>query len=916
MDTFFGYDTSLPADSSGEEEGDGSVSACGSKSAGKGSRSPAQRGPHNEASDEDEYNALNDETFGAADKGDWECIHENLVRLELGVSTLCEEDDASSELDDGQSSALLLDDYDLHLQIENFNLYDTNDESGRSSMAAQSIGEEFASKLRLDPSIWDSPTRKPAPQLATIDSQRTQNVFSPLKQTSSRPAATEARASLSGVPINFTPPAKMLAVEDIERSIIQQQRQQQQKRNEQLHQQQMLLSQQKAIAEQQLLQNLCKQQPQQPFNKPLVSKEATTIKSPMPMAPPSVMPTPRSNVPPMMTPPQLLAARNPLFPNVAPPLLTAPPRVPVGYFPYNLMRTPFTTPINNLSMHPAFPGRLGHPLGLPLPPGAIGPQLPPMPLRHPGTPFLLPPSSSSALAGTTPLQNNQFNQRLVQEIQQNHPLLAFNRHLAGALGNSVAMGNNGPTLHQKHLQWATTQQLILQHQFNQQQQHQLLLQQQQQIAKAAARGGGARDKRDEHANMMSNREKQWLIAIQLTQLNSDTPYLSDYYFTVYKERMAALKGDSDNRAYKNNQLNHPFAQSTPGGSKTVTGYNRERKVSEPKANGTEGKDAGRPCTPLQFANSLGKLQYGSVIAPRKIIDMDVIGNDQVNGNSGPSGQETTLMQRKARHVLMLIETLYRLVLKLEDLQNPTAMKAAVLLREKREREHRLNHQDASFVDDTESFDELVASVVGHLSQEKTAAIMLVRKGKVLLRRILVVLRNHTFRWTMWAMIFTALPFLQRRDRDDAEGLVVVALHTEFEHQLQNSTVTELLGVAQAIGSNKVLPAVVSCKFLLSSLISIIFQMEMFYGRSQQTVKGVQRKLWTSFLGNVLKVFGEAQPQSDGPERIENNVKVTRDGNIIRTLGVHFERFGPRLDGTSLLNFITENASDDGRGCQQ
>lgn len=35
-------------------------------------------------------------------------------------------------------------------------------------------------------------------------------------------------------------------------------------------------------------------------------------------------------------------------------------------------------------------------------------------------------------------------------------------------------------------------------------------------------------------------------------------------------------------------------------------------------------------TPLQFENSLGKLQCGSVMAPRKIIDMDVVSCDKVN----------------------------------------------------------------------------------------------------------------------------------------------------------------------------------------------------------------------------------------------------------------------------------------------
>lgn len=38
--------------------------------------------------------------------------------------------------------------------------------------------------------------------------------------------------------------------------------------------------------------------------------------------------------------------------------------------------------------------------------------------------------------------------------------------------------------------------------------------------------------KDEYSGLMSNREKQWLINIQLVQLNTGTPYFDDYYYTV------------------------------------------------------------------------------------------------------------------------------------------------------------------------------------------------------------------------------------------------------------------------------------------------------------------------------------------------------------------------------------------------
>ena len=83
MDSFFGFDTSLPGENDEEEEEEEArrfFQAAPRRTAEL--HSPLQRRRCKEdISDEEEYDALNDETFGAADKGDWEDIHEHLVRL-------------------------------------------------------------------------------------------------------------------------------------------------------------------------------------------------------------------------------------------------------------------------------------------------------------------------------------------------------------------------------------------------------------------------------------------------------------------------------------------------------------------------------------------------------------------------------------------------------------------------------------------------------------------------------------------------------------------------------------------------------------------------------------------------------------------------------------------------------------------
>ena len=37
---------------------------------------------------------------------------------------------------------------------------------------------------------------------------------------------------------------------------------------------------------------------------------------------------------------------------------------------------------------------------------------------------------------------------------------------------------------------------------------------------------------DEYAGLMSQREKDWVVKIQLLQLHTDNPYVDDYYYTV------------------------------------------------------------------------------------------------------------------------------------------------------------------------------------------------------------------------------------------------------------------------------------------------------------------------------------------------------------------------------------------------
>lgn len=438
--------------------------------------------------------------------------------------------------------------------------------------------------------------------------------------------------------------------------------------------------------------------------------------------------------------------------------------------------------LNNFAMHPNFNAMRAaaavagiHPASLVQTPQAA--RITPHP---PNSAVLLNSQQSNSMY-------NMFNMRLVQEIQQNHPLLQNIARQTQQVQQNIGL-NSPQNLVQQRINISGINKPIHQRRDG-----------------GSANGNLPHEEFDEYANLMSTRDKHWLIGIQLSQLNTDTPYIDDFYYTVYREKKAILNGNlRHSQAHKDNQLNHPLTQ--PKGhaqlilvqlgnkNGTRNGQHRERRNSE--STGTVGNNSGNlgniqdqktpyVFSPLKFENSLGKLQYGSVTAPRKIIDAEIMGNENAVSGAGDGipitgscsgtnssilksnitpvapltsaiGDFTSSAHRKSRHILLHIETLYRIVLKLEDLNNPTAI-ATIIMKKKKESERiatleQIENASKSqeeriaeasnpstvnsalknkFTYEIEKKEALVTKLIAGLSQEEVAAIMNVRKGKVI-----------------------------------------------------------------------------------------------------------------------------------------------------------------------------------------
>ena len=199
---------------------------------------------------------------------------------------------------------------------------------------------------------------------------------------------------------------------------------------------------------------------------------------------------------------------------------------------------------------------------------------------------------------------------------------------------------------------------------------------------------------------------------------------------------------------------------------------------------------------------------------------------------------------------------------MEDLRNPVAIEANLLAKQKREKEKEtkmiemLNNGEGDGTQRLEceeeiepTFDELLTTVVTGLTQEKMASMMTVRKGKILLRRILVLVREQPCRWALWSLVFTAIPMILKKDRDDSEG-VLFALYTEFERHIQYSDCDHLVKLVGVMANEKILSYIASCKFLLSSLITVIFQMEIFHMKASHSINQADSERWAKFLDAV------------------------------------------------------------------
>ncbi|KAK2720401.1 hypothetical protein QYM36_004324 [Artemia franciscana] len=311
---------------------------------------------------------------------------------------------------------------------------------------------------------------------------------------------------------------------------------------------------------------------------------------------------------------------------------------------------------------------------------------------------------------------------------------------------------------------------------------------------------------DEYNGLMSRREKQWLINLINTQHLSDNPYVDDFYNTVYRLRQQKRQRDHE----REKELQKADEKVVEKGLLSTESIEVGKFILPQNKN----KEDSKSYSPLQFANSLGKIQYLTVAAPRRLIDVDRGANMAVH--------ETTGQKEARRHkqLLLDIERLFSHVFALEDWNK---------------------FVEAPLIGNTSHHEQLATALA---SVERLTSILSLRKGKNLVARACPFLPKEQ-KDKIVRMIFSNLDLFKRDHSDPMTGKLVTLLIEEIR-KLEN--LEDALNLANATCfTNNNLTVSLSNKVGLEVCLTLVAQGETL---QKSEISQPNLDLWNGFVRHL------------------------------------------------------------------
>ncbi|KAB5518268.1 hypothetical protein PHYPO_G00163800 [Pangasianodon hypophthalmus] len=352
-------------------------------------------------------------------------------------------------------------------------------------------------------------------------------------------------------------------------------------------------------------------------------------------------------------------------------------------------------------------------------------------------------------------------------------------------------------------------------------QHRRMLTQRMQSRGGGVRGGGGGDRRirDPYSNLMTQKEKDWVARIQMMQLQSTDPYLDDYYYQNYYEKMEKRQ----ERDRDSSRKEHTTKLITPQVAKIEHTYR-----------------------PVQFAGSLGKLTVSSVNNPRKMIDA------VVTSRSDDEEKREKQVWNKRRQILYTVEKMYSLLLEVQDfekkfLQTPEEEREALLEQHKTNTLQLYNSLREKEWDD-------------RVSDEQCLMIMSVRKGKRLIARLLPFLSSSQAAAVVMG-IARNLPALAKKDKQDQVLCWLVEPVAGVIQSMSSSALTDLLQELQRGDGH--FPRVLQNKFGVTLLYLILSEGERMQS-SDPHCQLMDDNRWTELVFSVTRELLQVPSSSLSP----------------------------------------------------
>ena len=315
---------------------------------------------------------------------------------------------------------------------------------------------------------------------------------------------------------------------------------------------------------------------------------------------------------------------------------------------------------------------------------------------------------------------------------------------------------------------------------------------------------------DDYAGLMTQKEKDWIIKIQLLQLQTDNPYIDDYYYTTFAIKKKALERQ---RQIENGEID---------------GKNEPELVIPAMA-----KLETKAYKPAHFEGSLGRLTTSSVHNPRQIIDLQ-------SHDIHEEGQGHCINKelRKARQLLMEIEKGYNLLLEVDDIEK----KILALPEEARTPLFEQRHA-------------MLYSLYKYVISDDFIHLMMVRKGRRLVARVIPNLDNKNAEDVVM-LILKRLQILLKKDHPD-EGLMV--LHDPVVRTIQGCDLKSLVQFSSTLltetDQNQTVTQALQNKFGSSVVCTLIHRGEILYNQmSPLDIDNQLQTEWCQFIHDLASVL--------------------------------------------------------------